>query len=314
MLKIGVQTQNAIDDNCPAVGFNILRETGFDCVDFSLHGYLLNKDIYQGKLNDFFDKSTAELENYFTPHKTAAKAAGITIHQMHMPYPMYVPKADVTLNEYLINNVVPKSLQICSFLKCKYIVIHGFKLIKYVGSEEAEWQYTESFIEKIAPQLKELGIVVCIENLYESIGGHLIESTCCNARKAAERIDRLNDKYKAEILGFCFDTGHANLIGLDFEKFITTLGSRLKVLHIHDNDGIRDLHKIPFIFSRTRENSTSTDWAGFIKGLRNVKFEGVLNFETGPVLNSFPTELKKAALEMISKIGSYFSSEITKER
>ena len=50
--------------------------------------------------------------------------------------------------------------------------------------------------------------------------------------------------------------GHANIVGLDFEKFITTLGSRLKVLHIHDNDSISDLHQIPFTFTRTRENLT----------------------------------------------------------
>ena len=313
MLKIGVQTQNAIDDNCPETGFNMIRDAGFNCVDFSLHSYLLNKDIYKGKCNEFFDKSTADLESYFAPHKSAAEAANIAIHQMHMPYPMYIPKGDKALNDYLIENVAPKSLHVCSFLKCKYIVIHGFKLAKYLGSEEAEWQHTEKFVNKIAPQLKELDITVCIENLYDNIGGHLIEGPCCNARKAAERIDRINDKYKAEVLGFCFDTGHANLLGLDFEKFLTILGSRLKVLHIHDNDGIRDLHQIPFTFSRARENKTSTDWAGFIKGLRNVGFEGVLNFETGPVLNSFPIELKRVALDMIAKIGKYFSNEITKE-
>ena len=314
MLKIGVQTQNVIDDNCPESGFNMLHNAGFDCVDFSLHSYLINKDIYKGKRNDFFDKSTADLEKYFAPQKLAAKAVGITIHQMHMPYPMYVPKGDEELNNYLVKNVAPKSLQICAFLECKYIVIHGFKLAKYLGSEEAEWQYTEEFIKKIAPQLKEHGITVCIENLYESIGEHLVEGPCCNAQKAAERIDRLNDKYKAEIVGFCFDTGHANLIGLDFEKFITTLGSRLKVLHIHDNDGIRDLHQIPFTFSRARESATSTDWIGFINGLRNINFKGVLNFETSPVLNSFPPELNSAVLEMIANIGRYFSDEVMKER
>ena len=314
MLKIGVQSQNAIEDACPEAGFNMLREAGFDCVDFSLHSYLLNKDLYKGKCNDFFDKSTADLEKYFTPHKSAAKSAGITFHQMHMPYPMYIPKADAALNDYLISNVAPKSLQVCSFLECKYIVIHGFKLEKYLGSEEAEWQHTEAFINKIAPQLKELGIIACIENIHDEIGGHLIEGSCCNARKAAERIDRLNYKYKTEILGFCFDTGHANVLGIDFEKFITTIGSRLKILHIHDNDGSKSLHQIPFTFSKSRENDTSTDWAGFINGLRNVNFDGVLNFETGPVLNTFPPELKKAALEMIAKIGKYFSNEITKER
>ncbi|MBR2178974.1 MAG: sugar phosphate isomerase/epimerase [Selenomonadaceae bacterium] len=313
MLKIGVQTQNAIDDNCPEVGFNMIHNAGFDCVDFSLHSYLSNTDIYRNKCSELFDKSMADLERYFAPHKSAAKAAGITVHQMHMPYPMYSMEADKAFNDYLSKNVAYKSLAICAFLECRYIVIHGFNLTRYLGTEENEWQYTENFIDKLAPQLKELGITACIENIYSSIGGHLIEGSCCNARKAAERIDRLNDKYQAEILGFCFDTGHANLLGLDFERFITDLGDRLKILHIHDNDGIRDLHQIPFTFSRSRENCTSTDWTGFIKGLRNVGFEGVLNFETGPVLNSFPIELKRDALDMIAKIGKYFSNEITKE-
>ena len=47
MLEIGVQTKNAIDDSCPAKGFEMLREVGFSCVDFSLNGYLLNTDLYQ---------------------------------------------------------------------------------------------------------------------------------------------------------------------------------------------------------------------------------------------------------------------------
>ena len=45
MLEIGVQTQNAIDDGNPREGFARLRRAGFDCADFSLHGYLLNKEI-----------------------------------------------------------------------------------------------------------------------------------------------------------------------------------------------------------------------------------------------------------------------------
>jgi sugar phosphate isomerase/epimerase len=120
----------------------------------------------------------------------------------------------------------------------------------------------------------------------------------------------MNDKYGAEVLGFCFDTGHANLVGLDFEDFITTLGSRLKVLHIHDNDGISDLHQIPFTFTKTRENTSSTDWEGFIRGLKAINFDGVLSFETAPVLTAFPDELKEEALRMIAGIGRYFGGKI----
>lgn len=70
---------------------------------------------------------------------------------------------------------------------------------------------------------------------------HVVEGPCCDARKASEWIDRFNERYHAEVLGFCFDTGHANLVGIDFERFITRLGHRLKALHIHDNDGVGDL-------------------------------------------------------------------------
>ncbi len=313
MLKLGVQTQNVIGDEAPRQDFARLRRVGFDCADFSLHKYLLNTDIYQMKLNSFFSKTTAELESFFSPHKEAAKQAGVAVHQMHMPYPIYVPKGTKELNEYLWHEVAPKSMELCSFFECKYIVIHGLKLARFLGSEDAEWGETERFIESVTPMAKERGITICIENLYDSIGGHLIEGPCCNAKKAAARIDRINEKYGAEVLGFCLDTGHANLIGLDFEKFITTLGARLKVLHIHDNDGVRDLHQIPFTFTRTRENTSSTDWEGFICGLRKIHFDGVLNFETGPALNAFPKTLHEDVLGFIAKIGRYFAEQLDGE-
>ena len=97
-------------------------------------------------------------------------------------------------------------------------------------------------------------------------------------------------------------------MGIDFERFLTTLGSRLKVLHIHDNDGISDLHQIPFTFTKTRENRPSTDWDGFIRGLKNIKFDGVMSFETAPVLTAFPERMKQDVLSFIAKIGQYLGT------
>jgi sugar phosphate isomerase/epimerase len=183
--------------------------------------------------------------------------------------------------------------------------VHGFKLARFLGSEDAEWERTLEFLEFIAPMARELGITICIENLYNEVRRHMIEGPCCDVRKAVERIDRMNDKFGAEVLGFCFDTGHANLIGIDFEDFITTLDYRLKVLHIHDNDGMGDLHQIPFSFTNAREGITSTDWDGFIRGLKAINFDKVLNFETAPVLTAFPAELKEELLRLIAGIGKY---------
>lgn len=313
MVDIGVQTKNVVDDQKPAEGFQILRQAGFSCVDFSLNYYLTNTSLYQHRPNDFFDKSQRELENYFASHKKAAEEAGIRIHQMHMPYPLYIPNGKKELNAYLRNVVAPKSMELCAFFRCPYIVVHGFKLVRNLGSEEAEWKNTEEFLHFLAPMAKEMEITICIENLYSSFGGHIIEGPCCDVRKAIERIDRFNEQYGAEVLGFCFDTGHANLVSIDFEDFMTKLGKRLKVFHIHDNDGVGDLHQIPFTFTKTRENRSSTDWEGFVKGLRQIHFDGTLSFETAPVLTTFPEDMKRDVLSFIARIGRYFAEQAAVE-
>lgn len=309
-MKIGVQTKNVVNDHNPEEGFSLLKRTGFSCVDFSLNGYLNNQALYRGEVNSFFDRKIQELELFFTPHKSAAEAAGIEVSQMHMPYPNYVPGGGRELNEYLKNVVAPKSMEVCAFFGCPYIVIHGFKLAEHLGSEEAEWAVTEAFLDFLAPMAREMGITICVENLYCGIGGHLVEGPCCDAAKAAERIDRMNERYHGEVLGFCFDTGHANLVGIDFEDFIATLGHRLKVLHIHDNDGVGDLHQIPFTFTRTRENSSSTDWDGFVRGLSRAGYQGTLSFETAPVLTAFPESLKEPVLRLIAGIGQCFAEGV----
>lgn len=311
MVSIGVQTKNVVYDSDPKAGFKMLKSAGFSCADFSLNSYLLNTSLYKSELNEFFSRSDTELENFFLPHKKGAESAGITIHQMHMPYPNYVPNGKKELNDYLWNIAAPKSMKVCAFFGCPNIVVHGFKLAHYYGSEEAEWEQTARFLNFLAPFAKEMGIRICIENLYNMVGGHIVEGPCCSAKKAAERIDRFNEKYHAEVLGFCFDTGHANLVGIDFEDFLTTLGSRIKVLHIHDNDGVGDLHQIPFTFTKTRENTASTDWEGFVNGLKKINFDQVLSFETSPVLTTFPKEMKGQVLKFIADIGKYFAERLS---
>jgi len=44
--------------------------------------------------------------------------------------------------------------------------------------------------------------------------------------------------------------------------------------------------------------------------LRRIKYGGVLSFETDPVLNSFPDEMKEQVLRFIAQIGGYFAGNI----
>lgn len=309
-MHIGVQTMGIVANENPWTGFELLKNIGFDCVDFSLQEYLSSENLYQGRCDKFFSKTSTQLEEVFRPHKQAVKDVGICVNQMHMPFPLYVPGGEREINDYLKGCMMPRSMEICAFFDCPYIVVHGVRLSHFLGSEEAEWQVTENFLDSIAPLAKEMGITICLENLYGSISGHLVEGPCCNIGKTVERIERFNDKYGEEVLAFCLDTGHANLLGVDFFSWIMRLGKHLKVLHIHDNDGRGDCHQIPFTFTSSRKSLPSTDWNGFCQGLREINFDGVLNFETGPSLSTFPEELHEDMLRMIFAIGRYFAFQI----
>lgn len=127
-MKIGIQTKYIVDDKQPEKGFAMIADAGFSCADFSLNSYLPNTSIYRSELNHFFDQPVNGLKKFFERHKRGAKAAGIVINQMHMPSPIFVPGMKKEINDYLWNVVASKSMEICHFFECPYIVIHGFKV------------------------------------------------------------------------------------------------------------------------------------------------------------------------------------------
>ena len=115
-------------------------------------------------------------------------------------------------------------------------------------------------------------------------------------------IDTLNAEAGEELFGFCLDVGHANLTAKNLYEYIKTLGHRLTILHIHDNDARSDLHQMPY--------THTVDWEGFIEGLRAIDFRGTLGFETFRVMGTFPKAVHPSALRLISDIGWYFASRI----
>ena len=83
--------------------------------------------------------------------------------------------------------------------------------------------------------------------------------------------DALNAEFGGEVLGICFDCGHARLAGGDPAGDIRRLGKRLKVVHVHDNDGGSDDHLLP--------GAGSIDWTSVIAALREQAYDGELCLE-----------------------------------
>ncbi|MFR2694474.1 MAG: sugar phosphate isomerase/epimerase family protein [Enterocloster bolteae] len=114
-----------------------------------------------------------------------------------------------------------------------------------------------------------------------------------------------------ERFGFCLDTGHSELVKRPPYKTVLRLGHRIKILHLHENDGIEDLHQIPHTFGR--KAGDGFDRGGPFAGLRATGYDGVLNFETFPAMNSFPESVKEEVLRTIAGIGRYFAGRIGAE-
>ena len=305
-MKVTVQTAGTVWQKDVEDGYRRIAKAGFEGVDFNMD-VDISKIKKAAELKDVsdFERSGAELVEYYKPHLDAMKKYGLAMTQAHAPFPPYVAgRRDVL--DYMIS-VYKNVIDFCEMVGCPYLVMHGVKhftsdIEDYALSQELDAYLYESLIDT----LKDKKIVVCLENIPTPINGKNMESICCNPILAAEQIDRLNEKAGCEAFGFCLDTGHMLLVGKRFETFVPIIGNRLKVLHINDNDGILDRHLAPF--------AGLVNWKDFITAMRNVGYKGDLSFETvyQMVKPGVADGLVDEMLRHIHAIGAYFRDEILK--
>lgn len=304
MLEISVQTACWWNESDPEGSFRFIKERGFEAVDYNMDNHLPADRIPKGDLTTFFDQSVEELIEYYRPIKAAADKYGIRFAQMHGPFPMFVKDRD-DINEYVLM-ATEKSLEVAKFLECPAVVVHPVKR----STKEKERACNLAIYRALMPTAKRTGVKVCLENLFGGYKSHVLEGPCSDAEEACWYLDLLNEEAGEECFGFCFDVGHANLVGRNMRKYLNILGKRLTILHIHDNDGTTDSHMMPFTQVYKWGTKFYTDWDGLIEGLRDIGYTGALNFETFRVLCTFPASTKPEVLSLIAAIGREFKARM----
>ena len=298
-MNVGVQTKGILPEMGLEEGVALIANAGFESVDFNLDTFLKNSDVYAGRINKFFDADLESLLVYFGEYKKAFEAHGIRPSQMHAPYPILVPtRGDVT--DYMQETVIPKSIAIAGMMEIPWVVMHPFKL-QYIYGIDVERAMNLKYFISLIPLLKEHHVGVCVENLYEGVGGRITEGTCADPQDAIYYVDTLNQLAGEELFGCCLDTGHMELTHREPADYIRQIGSRLKILHMHENDAIGDLHQMPYTFGTKPDDGV--DWEDFCKALSEIGFDGTLSFETFPCVNSFPKGAREEVLRTIMAIG-----------
>lgn len=147
-----------------------------------------------------------------------------------------------------------KYLKVFAALGVKYVTIHAhWPPSMFTHEEGIAWQ-TES-LQKLAGLAKNLGTGI----IYEPVGS--IHESKANLKK----IFQLNPG-----IGFHLDIGHFNLNHRDPGDYAITFRDRLTHIHLHDNDGQKDLH-LPL-------GTGCVDWDNLIKKLRSV-YDGTVTIE-----------------------------------
>ena len=125
-------------------------------------------------------------------------------------------------------------------------------------------------------------IHLCCENCGE-IKGYFVLSS-------AERANKLIELVNHPRFGICWDTGHANINGHQYDH-IKALGNNLRALHINDNRGVDDEHMAPFFGTVNMDE--------IINALLDIDYKGYFTFECGYSLR--PTDLYLGARRRFEK-------------
>lgn len=303
MFKIGVQSGPILDRYGIEKGFQMIKDAGFDVVDFNIDHCMRGEEIRTGNFSGFFDQSMEAILEAARPYKEAAAKIGVGFGQAHAPFPTYVEGANADYRNAKILDGMKKCIAICGYVGCPHIIVHP-ALNPYDTrlDPDTEWDINIKMYTALIPDLKKYHVTCCLENMFTAYKGKIYTGICSDFNEADAYIDELNDIAGEKCFAFCLDVGHALLLGHDIYTAIMQVGERLETLHIHDNNGRDDQHLAPYM--------GILDWDRFIKGLRDVEYKGNLSFETFNTLNVFDSALDQEVLNLIGATGKLFSKRI----
>ena len=86
-----------------------------------------------------------------------------------------------------------------------------------------------------------------------------------------EAIEQITAAYPADRIGITYDSGHGNYGYARGLQHLEKHKDRLKILHLHDNDGTLDSHQTPF--------SGTVDWEKLTGIIARSSYSGPLSFE-----------------------------------
>ncbi len=249
---------------------DVFSEAGFEGIDF-------NADLEEYYTDVHDEKFYREIRQY-------ANDRGIEFRQTHAPFASSYTDEEKTKKRF---GEIVKSMQHSSYLGADMIVIHPCNHINYKENNcyDMMMQYNIDLYRRLIPYAEEYSIKIAIENI-----GNCVTET---GKGLSELITTLNN----DVFTICFDVGHANIYVDDLVGMIKEVGKYIGCTHIHDNDGERDLHVLPYY--------GAIDWESVMKAFAEIDYKGDLNYEAGLFVDNVPVCLRSESAKYMAKVGKH---------
>ena len=258
---------------------------------------MIGKSNFKNANFNFFEiQELLDNDNYIEIFENIIKDCNINFNIAHAPihFPFFFNDYHSLNKKELYEQRIIKSIELASKIGVKWIVIH----IGTFLNEDSKYDVKKSISENIIYLNKfvEYGIKNNIKIAIEN-GTNLTNEVTPSIDELINIVDYFNNIYNKEVMGICFDFGHANVAKLNIYEEIKKIGNRLKVTHIHDNYG-SDTHSFPF--------DGNIDWRLVSRALEEINYCGELTLEVRYKDNIFNEELINETYLLLSNI---FDSE-----
>jgi len=289
---------------------------GFEGTGFRLLDLNLSKTVFPESflLND---RWTA----WFDELGEAAAALEIAFCQAHGPTGK-LHTADEAADNLLRATI--RSIEGCARLGIPHLIVHPQDIGGFPSRDQhrLNLEKNRAFFEKLFPVMEQTGVGVLIENSCDSMAPTRNENIRHFSSTAAELLE-LAEFIDHPLLHICWDTGHANMQGVDQYRSIMELGDRLRGIHVADNFGDADSHLAPF--------QGTTNFDAVMRGLLDSGYRGTFTFESSQLLRDgkvwphtrrpflrdgkpetrlmdVPLSLKREAIKLLYQIGKHILS------
>ena len=271
-----------LEERCDAI--KRCKDCGFEAADMGFGGCgVVSADSWK---------------NDITIMREYADKVGLEFTQSHLPFytPENLKKEDIIGDPVYFEEMLKRGIEASSIIGAKWAVYHPVDDFETDRSPEAAFKINYERISRVLDYAHKFNVGIAIENMQLHSGSKPLRRYCVTPEELCELADSFNDSK----VGICWDTGHANLLGLDQCRSLRMIGKRLKAVHIQDNRGMRDDHLPPIL--------GNIDWNAVMKTIKEIGYEGDLQFETcGPQIK-YPREIKDEFARLHISIGKYLIS------